>query len=76
MGYDALLKATVRKQVQKGASFTRWDRRPLTEEQLSYARGDVEHLLAVADELQSRLLKGGRFASRLTAAPTWPLRRN
>ncbi|MEI2702034.1 MAG: HRDC domain-containing protein [Baekduia sp.] len=61
MGYDALLKATVRKQVHKGASFTRWDRRPLTEEQLSYARGDVEHLLAVADELQSRLLAAGRL---------------
>ena len=61
MGYDALLKATLRLQVQKGASFTRWDRRPLTSEQLAYARGDVEHLLAVADVLQERLLAAGRL---------------
>ena len=61
MGYDALLKATIGKSVHKGASFTRWDKRPLTAEQLSYARGDVEDLLAVADELQERLLAAGRL---------------
>lgn len=61
MGYDALLRATTGKHVQKGASFTRWDKRPLTSEQLSYARGDVEDLLAVADELQRRLSASGRL---------------
>jgi len=61
MGYDALLRATTGKHVKKGASFTRWDKRPLTSEQLSYARGDVEDLLAVADELQSRLSASGRL---------------
>ena len=39
----------------KSAGFTRWDGRPLTEEQLDYARKDVEDLLALADELQRRL---------------------
>jgi ribonuclease D len=61
MGYDALLKATIGKKSHKGASFTRWDRRPLTDEQFAYARGDVEDLLAVADNLQQRLLAGGRL---------------
>ena len=39
----------------KSASFTRWDARPLSPEQLSYAREDVVHLLELAAELQSRL---------------------
>ena len=38
----------------KTASFTRWDARPLTDEQLRYARGDVEHLLPLADDIQQR----------------------
>ena len=37
----------------KTASFTRWDARPLTEEQISYARGDVEHLMPLADDIQA-----------------------
>src|ERR1700743_512824 len=39
----------------KTASFTRWDARPLTDEQLRYAAGDVEHLLPLADDIQRRL---------------------
>ena len=45
----------------KSASFTRWDARPLTPEQLRYAREDVEHLLPLADELQRRLTERGRL---------------
>ncbi len=45
----------------KSASFTRWDARPLTPEQVRYAREDVEHLLALADELQARLVARGRL---------------
>ena len=45
----------LRVRVKKSASFTRWDQRPLTDEQLSYAAEDVEHLLPLTDELQSRL---------------------
>lgn len=61
IGYDALVRQTTGAQVKKGASFTRWDRRPLTAEQLAYARGDVEHLLDAADVLQDRLLRLGRL---------------
>ena len=36
----------------KSASFTRWDTRPLSAEQLGYAREDVVHLLELAGELE------------------------
>ncbi len=45
----------------KSASFTRWDARPLSREQLAYAREDVVHLLELAGELQRRLSASGRL---------------
>ena len=54
-GYLGLLHDVLRIRLKKSASFTRWDQRPLTQEQLSYAAEDVEHLLPLADEIQSRL---------------------
>ncbi|MDQ6746001.1 MAG: HRDC domain-containing protein [Actinomycetota bacterium] len=54
-GYGNLLGAILGRQVSKTASFTRWDARPLSTEQLSYAAEDVVHLLELADELQRRL---------------------
>jgi ribonuclease D len=47
--------------VAKSASFTRWDARPLSPEQLAYAREDVVHLLALAEELERRLEELGRL---------------
>jgi ribonuclease D len=60
-GYTGLLHDVLRIRVAKTASFTRWDQRPLTAEQLSYAREDVEHLLPLADEIQKRLRSSGRL---------------
>ena len=60
-GYNGLLHDVLRIRLPKTASFTRWDARPLTEEQLRYARGDVEHLLPLADEIRSRLVARGRL---------------
>jgi ribonuclease D len=54
-GYDTLLREVLGVRVQKTASYTRWDRRPLDAEQLAYAREDVLHLLDLAGELQHRL---------------------
>jgi ribonuclease D len=50
-GYGNLLGAMLGRRVGKTASYTRWDARPLTAEQLSYAAEDVAHLLELADEL-------------------------
>src|SRR3954454_1579128 len=60
-GYNGLLHDVLKIRLPKTASFTRWDARPLTEEQLRYAEGDVEHLVALADEIGSRLEKRGRL---------------
>jgi ribonuclease D len=60
-GYLGLLHDVLRIRLAKSASFTRWDARPLTEEQLQYAREDVEHLFALADEIQRRLTERGRL---------------
>ena len=54
-GYSSLLADLLGIRLSKSASFTRWDARPLTEEQLRYAREDVEHLLALADGIKRRL---------------------
>jgi ribonuclease D len=60
-GYTGLLHDVMRIHVAKSASFTRWDARPLTDEQLRYASEDVEHLMPLADELQRRLGERGRL---------------
>jgi ribonuclease D len=59
-GYGNLLGAMLGRRVGKTASYTRWDARPLTAEQLSYAAEDVAHLLELADEVQRRLQESGR----------------
>jgi ribonuclease D len=59
-GYGNLLGSVLGQRVGKTASYTRWDARPLTAEQLGYAAEDVAHLLQLADEIQRRLSKSGR----------------
>lgn len=59
--YDTLLAEILGVRLAKSASFTRWDARPLSTEQLSYAREDVVHLTALAVELQQRLEAVGRL---------------
>src|SRR3989440_3096399 len=61
-GYGNLLSAVLGRRVGKTASYTRWDARPLTAEQLSYAAEDVAHLLELTDEVQRRLRESGREA--------------
>jgi ribonuclease D len=60
-GYGNLLGSVLGLRVGKTASYTRWDARPLTAEQLGYAAEDVIHLLALADEIRRRLERSGRL---------------
>jgi ribonuclease D len=59
--YDTLLAELLGVRLAKSASFTRWDARPLSPEQVEYARDDVVHLTALALELQRRLEEVGRL---------------
>ena len=59
--YDSLLTALLGLRLAKTASFTRWDTRPLSAEQVAYAREDVVHLLELADVLEGRLQELGRL---------------
>jgi len=59
--YDSLLAQLLGVRVAKSASFTRWDSRPLSGEQLAYAREDVVHLLGLASALEDRLAESGRL---------------
>ena len=46
----------------KGAEgFTKWDRRPLTAQQLEYAADDARLLLALGEEIEQRLRERGRL---------------
>jgi len=44
VGYMSLVKGRLGVNLDKGARFTDWSRRPLTDKQLHYALGDVTHL--------------------------------
>jgi ribonuclease D len=61
LGYEALLNEMVGVRLRKSASFTRWDTRPLSEEQVGYAREDVLHLADLTDALQDALRKRDRL---------------
>ncbi len=61
LGYEALLSELIGVRLSKSASFTRWDTRPLSPEQVGYAREDVLNLLQAAEALKERLAADGRL---------------
>ncbi|MEA2496688.1 MAG: ribonuclease [Thermoleophilaceae bacterium] len=60
-GYDSLVRSLLGVSAKGSEGFSRWDRRPLTPDQIEYARADVEHLLPMADALKERLSETGRL---------------
>ncbi|MBV8734380.1 MAG: HRDC domain-containing protein, partial [Solirubrobacterales bacterium] len=60
-GYANLIGAILGRRLAKTASYTRWDARPLSTEQLRYAAEDVADLLHLTDELKRRLQHVGRL---------------
>ena len=60
-GYETLVRKLLGVRLKGTEGFTRWDRRPLTQAQLSYARDDARCLLALGDELERRLAEAGRL---------------
>ena len=60
-GYESLVRKVMGVRLGGAEGFTRWDRRPLTEEQIAYARDDARCLLALGEELERRLDEVGRL---------------
>jgi ribonuclease D len=48
--------------LSKGLTFTHWDQRPLSEQQMRYAADDVRFLLAIHEGLHKRLVDRGHVA--------------
>ena len=62
VGYTALVKGELDINIDKGARFTDWSRRPLSEKQLNYAIGDVTHLRDLFPGMRAELAKRGRLS--------------
>ena len=61
-GYGALVKGRLDINLDKGARFTDWSRRPLSEKQLKYAIADVTHLRDLYPGLIAELEEKGRMS--------------
>ncbi|MBT8431377.1 MAG: ribonuclease D [Altererythrobacter sp.] len=62
IGYANLVESWLSITVDKGARFTDWSRRPLTDRQIEYAIGDVTHLSEIFPKMLNKLVKTGRGA--------------
>jgi len=60
-GYESLVRSALGVKLRGGEGFTRWDKRPLTEKQISYAADDARLLLALGDALKRDLAEKGRL---------------
>jgi len=60
IAYDALVKALLKRPIDKGPRFTDWSRRPLSDAQLEYAIADVTHLRDLYPIMLERLEKKNR----------------
>ncbi len=60
-GYESLVRKALNVQLKGSEGFTKWDRRPLTAQQLEYAADDARLLLALGDDLERRLTQRGRL---------------
>ena len=62
IGYSNLVDSWLGIQIDKGARFTDWARRPLDDRQIEYAIGDVTHLAKIFPKMLERLRTTGRGA--------------
>ncbi len=62
IAYDALVRQMLKIELDKSSRFTDWARRPLSDNQLTYALADVTHLATLYPILKTRLESEGRLA--------------
>ncbi len=60
ISYENLVKLCCNKELDKSCRLTNWQIRPLTEEQLEYAAGDVTHLIECYNKIISYLNENNR----------------
>lgn len=60
-GYATLVEKVLGVKLDKSATRTDWSKRPLSDEQLSYAREDVIYLLELYAHLRDQLVAAGRY---------------
>jgi ribonuclease D len=60
-GYESLVRKVLKVKLKGSEGFTRWDRRPLTPQQLEYAADDARLLLNLGGELERLLEECGRL---------------
>ena len=60
-GYESLVRKVLGTRLKGSEGFTRWDRRPLTAQQLEYAADDARCLLTLGERLEERLTEQGRL---------------
>ena len=60
IAYDGLVMAMLKLPVDKSSRFTDWSRRPLSENQLTYALADVTHLRDLYPKMAAQLERKGR----------------
>jgi ribonuclease D len=59
--YESLVRKVLGVRLKGSEGFTKWDRRPLTAQQLEYAADDARLLLALGDDIERRLQERGRL---------------
>jgi ribonuclease D len=62
VAYDALVRQMLKVDLDKSSRFTDWARRPLSDNQLTYALADVTYLAQLFPKLRERLQADGRLA--------------
>ena len=60
IGYSNLVESVLGHNLDKGARFTDWSRRPLDKRQIDYAIADVTHLAEIFPKMVKKLVKTGR----------------
>jgi ribonuclease D len=61
VGYENIVRGITGGNIDKSSQFTDWSIRPLSEKQITYALGDVTHLVDVYIHLSKELEKRGRI---------------
>lgn len=62
IAYDALVQQVLKRRLDKSSRFTDWSRRPLSENQLTYALADVTHLRDLYPRLRQKLEDENRLS--------------